>query len=339
MGRQMLQKIVAVLVGMIASSYPAASADAPLVLSKTIPLTGYDGGFDHFAFDSAHGRFFLAAEDHGTVDVFDLKSGAHLKTLRGFNNPHNIVIRSGAPTMLVADSGPSKSQLLDATSYRNLKSLPLEIGANATLYDSGRNRIYITTGGDRVQSKVSTLISVDPDTGDVLKSAPLPSIHLQPLAMDAATNRLFVNLADKGTLAVLDRDSFKLLALWPVGAAKRNSAIIFDAAMHRLYVMGKVGFMTTLNSDTGEITDTISVPQGGDDLAFDNAAHRLYMPGGSGFIGVYDVTEPDRIKEASRVTTRMGASTGLLIPSEHKYLLAAPATKETSAAVLIFDVR
>jgi DNA-binding beta-propeller fold protein YncE len=229
--------------------------------------------------------------------------------------------------------------LIDASTYRKIKNLPLEIGANATLYDPQKKRIYITTGGDHVNSKVSTLIAVDPDTGAVLKSAVLPSIHLQPLAMDAATNRLYVNLADKNMVAVVDRDSFKLLAQWPTGAAKRNSATAFDNVKHRIYVMGKSGSLTVLNTDTGKITNTIPVPSDADDLAFDESAHRLYVPGGDGFLGVYDVTDPDRAKEVARIAARKNARTGLLLPSEHKYLLAASETDGKPAAVLIFDVR
>ena len=316
----------------------ASAADAPLTLSQTIPLAGYHGGFDHFAYDPAKGRFLLAAEDHGTVDVFDLRSASHLQPLSGFKNPHNIVIRPGASTMLVVDSGPSKSQLIDAATYRKIKNLVLEIGANATLYDPLKECIYITTGGDRVDSKVSTLIAVDPETGAVLKSAALPSIHLQPLAMDAATNRLFVNLADKNTVAVVDRDSFKLLAQWPTGAAKRNSAIAFDGVKHRIYVMGRTGALVVMNTETGKITDTISVPKDADDIAFDEVAHRLYVPGGDGFLGVYDVVDPDHTKEVSRIATRKDARTGLLLSREHKYLLAASEMKDKPAAVLIYDI-
>jgi DNA-binding beta-propeller fold protein YncE len=326
--------------GVLGLSVPsAAQTQPPLTLTKTIPLEGYSGAFDHFAYDPDRHRFFLAAEDHGTVDVFDLLTGSHLQTLPGFDKPHNIVVQPGAPTILVVDSGPSKSQLLDAVTYRTLKSLPLEIGANATLYDAQRARLYITTGGDRVQSERSTLIAVDPDTGDVLKSVALPSIHLQPLALDTAANRIFVNLADKDTVAVVDRDSFRLLDQWPTGAAKRNSAIAFDGVNHRLFVVGEPGAMAVLNSDTGKITNTVSIPADADDLAFDEVAHRLYIPGGDGFLGVYDTTDPEQVKEVARIATRKEARTGMLIPSEHKYLLAASEIDGNAAAVMMFDVR
>jgi DNA-binding beta-propeller fold protein YncE len=332
--------ILGLSLGVLGLCVPStAQTPPPLTLIQTIPLAGYMGAFDHFAYDPARRRFLLAAEDHGTVDVFDLETGSHLQTLPGFDNPHNIVVRSGAATILVVDSGPSKSQLLDAVTYRKLKSLPLEIGANASLYDAQRGRIYITTGGDRVKRQRSTLIAVDPDKGAVLKSVALPAIHLQPLALDAATNRIFVNLADKDMVAVVDRDSFRLLAQWPTGAAKRNSAIAFDGVKHRLFVVGEPGALAVLNSDTGEITNTVSIPADADDLAFDEVAHRLYIPGGDGFLGVYDATDPDHVKEVARIATRKVARTGMLIPSEHKYLLAASEIDGNAAAVMIFEVQ
>jgi DNA-binding beta-propeller fold protein YncE len=315
----------------------ADTAAKPLRLTKTIPLKGYGGSFDHFAYDAARHRFLLASEDHGTVDVFDLRSGAHLRSLVGFDKPHNIVIRPAASTILVADSGPSKSRLLDAETYRTVKSLPLEIGANCTLYDSEKKHIYITTGGDRVNRRISSLIEVDPDSGAVLRSLQLPSIHLQPLALDPTTDRLFVNLADKNALAVIDRSSFRLLRRWPTGPARRNSAIAFDAANHRLFVVGEPGAMVVMNSDTGEITNAVSVPADADDLAFDEKAHRVYVPGGDGFLGIYDSSDPDHVKQIARIVTPKEARTGLLIPAEHKYLLAASQTDNAPAAVLIFD--
>jgi hypothetical protein len=122
-----------------------------------------------------------------------------------------------------------------------------------------------------------------------------------------------------------------------VGPAKRNSAIAFDGVHHRLFVVGEPGAMAVLNSDTGAITDTISVPANADDLAFDSQTHRLYIPGGDGFLGVYDGSDPDHVKEIARIATRKETRTGMLIPSEHKYLLAASESDGKPAAVLVFD--
>ena len=70
----------------ISVSHLEGQNTAPLLLKGSVNLPGYTGDFDHFAVDQARGRLLLAAEDHGTVEVFDLNSGKHLQTIKGFRN-------------------------------------------------------------------------------------------------------------------------------------------------------------------------------------------------------------------------------------------------------------
>lgn len=310
-----------------------------LTVVKTMPLPGYTGSFDHFAFDETRHRVFLAAEDHATIEVFDLRAGTHLRTLPGFEKPHSILVRPGAATILVTDSGASKSQLLDASTYRKIHNVEPEPGANCLLYDPKKNRAYITAGGDRVHLPGSKLLEVNPDTGAVLRSVSLPSVHLQPMALDPVTNRLFVNMADKNTVAVVDGDSLRIVAEWKIDVARDNSPIAFDGFHHRLFVVcGDPGVLVVLDSDTGKITRSISVPADADDMDFDSSTHRLLIPGGDGFLGVYDVSDPDRVKQVGRIATRKGARTGMLIAGEHRYILAEPAVGENAAQVILFEV-
>jgi hypothetical protein len=52
-----------------------AQEKPPLKLIETTPLPGFSGDFDHLTADLKGNRLFLAAEDHKTVEVFDLKGG------------------------------------------------------------------------------------------------------------------------------------------------------------------------------------------------------------------------------------------------------------------------
>jgi hypothetical protein len=72
-------------------------------------------------------------------------------------------------------------------------------------------------------------------------------------------------------------------------------------------------------------------------LVFDESSHRLYIPGGGGFLGICDTTDPDHVKEV-RGSLQREARTGMLIPSEHNYLLAASKMNGKAAAVMVFDV-
>ena len=96
----------------------ALAADAPTALKPAgkTELAGYSGDFDHFAVDLAGNRLFLAAEDHGTLEVFDLTSGAHSRTVTGVETPHSVFFIPDANRLLVADSGPGMTKVLEPRS-------------------------------------------------------------------------------------------------------------------------------------------------------------------------------------------------------------------------------
>jgi len=313
----------------------------PLQLQHMVELSGYTGDFDHFAVDRVRGRLLLAAEDHGTLEVFDLKTGEHLRTITGFDTPHSILIRPSAPTILVTDSGKSMSKLLDAGTYEKKGVVTLVPGADSISYDAKENIVYIVTGGKDVDMKTAELAAVDPDTGEKKRAITFQDDHVEAMAIENNGDRLFINLTQTNKLAVIDRKAMKILALWSVPAAQQNAMVAFDAAHHRLYVgCRKPGMIVTMNSDTGEVTATVAGPLRSDELLFDAASNRLYMPGGEGYIGVYDTSDPDHLKMISKVPSAPGAKTGILLPDLKKMILAAsPGDTKANAIVLTFGIK
>jgi len=318
----------------------AADNGRPLTLQKTVTLPGYTGDFDHFAVDRDRGRLLLAAEDHGTLEIFDLKTGNHLRTIKGFQNPHSILIRPGKSTILVTDSGKSMSKLLDADTYAVKKTVPLVPGADSISYDAGDNLVYIVTGGKDVDMATVELAAVDPDTGEKKGAITLQDNHVEAMAIEKNGNRLFINLTQTNKIAVIDRKVMKVLALWPVPAAEQNAMVAFDEAHHRLLLgCRKPGMVVVMNSDTGEITNSIAGPLRSDELLFDVTNHRLYMPGGEGFIGVYDTSDPDHLKSTASVPSTPGAKTGILLPDLKRMVLAvSPGETKATAKVITFEV-
>src|SRR5580692_5616309 len=80
-----------------------AQKNSSVKLINSVDLPGYTGDFDHFAADYDRNHLLLAAEDHGTVEVFDLTTSAHLRTVTGFETPHSILARKGASTVFITD--------------------------------------------------------------------------------------------------------------------------------------------------------------------------------------------------------------------------------------------
>lgn len=323
----------------VASAFGQASS--PLTLESNVNLPGYTGDFDHFAVDQERGRLLLAAEDHGTLEVFDLYTGKHLRTVNGFEAPHSILVRPGAKTILVTDSGKGMSKLLDASTYEVKGTVTLVPGADSIGYDPGANLVYIVTGGKDVDMKTSELAAVDPDTGEKKGALTLDDNHVEAMALEPDGNRLFINLTQTNMLAVIDRKTMKVLSMWPVPTAQQNAMVAFDAPRHRLYVgCRKPGMVVVMNSDTGAVTNSAPSPLRSDQILFDASANRLYSPGGEGFIAIYDTSDPDHLKTIDKVPTAPGAKTGILIPERKQLVLAAsPGDTKAMAKVLTFNVK
>ena len=312
----------------------------PLRLVHTVTLPGYSGDFDHFAVDRGEGRVLLAAEDHATLEVFDLKTGDHLRTIGGFDAPHSILVRTGKPTIFVTDSGPSMSKLLDANDYAKKGTVKLVVGADSSVYDPAADILYVVTGGKDVQMSTANVEAVNPDSGAVLGKITFNDNHVEAMALEKHGNRLFVNLTQTNKLAVVDRKTMKEIAEWPIPPAQQNAMVAFDEAAHRLYVVcRKPGMVVVLNSDSGKVVGTQPAPLRADDVMFDASAHRLYVPGGEGYIGVYDTSDPDHLKLTAKIPSAPGAKTGLLLPDRHELLLAAsPGDTKAVAKVLTFRI-
>jgi DNA-binding beta-propeller fold protein YncE len=332
---------LALLGSLVGPDARAVGQTSGLKLVQTVPLPGFTGDFDHFAVDSARGRLLLAAEDHATLEVFDLKTMKHLQTIKGFGAPHSILVRPGASTTLVTDSGPEMSKLMDASTYAVKGKVTLIPGADSIGYDAAANLVYVVTGGKDVKMATSEVAEVDPDSGKKLGAITTQSNHTEAMALEQHGNRLFVNLTDKSTVEVIDRSAMKKLAEWPVKLAQQNSPIAFDEAAHRLYLACRQpGMLVVMNSDNGAPVASLPGPARADDIVFDASAHRLYMLGGEGYIGVYDVSAPDHPKLIAKVPSAPGAKTGLLSPDAHKlYVAASPGDTKALAKVLVFDVQ
>ena len=310
-------------------------------LIKSVDLPGYSGDFDHFAADYDRNRLLLAAEDHGTLEVFDLKTSAHLRTVSGFGNPHSILVRKGVPTVFITDSTEKNATIRDATTYVKKQKVDLTPGSDTAKYDAASNTLYVVTGGKDVDMKTASLEAVNPDTGAKLGSITFPDNHVEAMAFVDSDPRIFINLTQTNKLAVVDRKTMKLIATWPVPPAQQNAMVAFDPAQHRLYVVCRSpGMVVAMNSDTGAVVGTQPAPLRADEVQYDEGKHRLYVPGGEGYMGIYDTSDPNKLKIVEKVTTAPGAKTALLIPAMHRLFLAvSPGDTKAMAKVFTYELK
>src|SRR5438270_3969544 len=139
----------------------SASDRVPLRLVHSVALPKYSGDFDHFAADIGGNRLFLAAEDHGTLEVFDLNSTKWLRTIRGFEVPHSILYLPATQKLFVTDGGTGMSKVLRRSDLQIVQKVSLVPGADSLAYDPEAHRAYVVTGGKDVKMAESVVSQID----------------------------------------------------------------------------------------------------------------------------------------------------------------------------------
>ena len=319
--------------------YAASTSAHPLALVHRSELPGYDGDFDHLFADTGENKLFVAAEDHGTVEVFNLKTGEHLKTLTTFKTPHAFFLVPGTHRLIVTDnSGP---RVIDDRTYQVLGKIDLAPGADTEYYDASTRRLFIVSGGDDVNLKNCWLNEIDPATGKVLRQLEFDSDHVEAVQAEQQGGRMFINVADKNEVDIVDKKTLRVTGHWPIVGAATNLSMALDEPDHRLFVVTrKPTELFVLNTDSGHTVATLDVPAVNDGVYFDALRKRIYVPGAVGEIGVYQQTDPDHYRELARVPSVPGGKSELFAPQLNELFVAISPqyNKPPAGAVLWYEV-
>ncbi len=320
---------------MSAASPASANEAAPLQIMHAAPLPGFSGDFDHFAVDEKGGRLFLAAEDHKTVEVFDLQTGRRLKSITGFGTPHSIIYLPATDRILVTDGEKGTLEMLRGSDYAAVDHVDGLAGADSMKLDAPAQIVYVVTGGKDVPLDYSFL-----KTKKKVSELRIESNHVEAFALESSSSRLFVNITDRHEVAVVDRKAMKEITRWPIGSQADNSPMAYDEQHHRLLIVcRKPGTLVVMDADSGKVVAHLPAAERSDDIAFDAEKGRIYVPGGEGYISVFHQKTADQYELLAKVKTEPGAKTCLLVPSLARYFVAvSPGDTKATAKVLTYRV-
>ena len=336
--RAALLTLIALLV-LCAAPPQASAASTPLRLIRSVPLPGVQGDFDHFAVDLEHNRLFAATEDHATLEVFDLRTGAHLSAITGFGMPHAAVFLPASNRLLVVDSGPGAVKVLDARSYKVLKSIPVVPQADSMAYDPREHLMYVTGGGDDAHLDYSLIGVVDTRRDVKVGEVRIASTNLEGLALSPGGRLLYVNIRDHHAIGVVDRRTLKLVNTWTLQGIRENTPLILDAREQRLFVGGRgPGVFAVLDAHDGHEIAALPAPDGVDDLSWNPRSRRIYFPCMDGHLAVFRQLDADHYEPLGTVATGYRAKNGILVPQVGHYYVAVSAHGNAPARLLVFQV-
>jgi DNA-binding beta-propeller fold protein YncE len=320
-----------VQVAIVLATTMQTPAQPLLTLVHTIELPRVEGRIDHLAFDTASGKLFVAALGNNTVEVIDVKNAAHLKSLSGFREPQGIAIATDARVVAVANGQGEGVQLLNVNDFQPVRSVSLGDDSDNVRYDGTAKRLYVGYGG-------GAIAAIDPAGGTVVGTVKLAG-HPESFQLERSGPRIFVNVPSAGQIAVVDRSAMRVMATWPVVAARSNYPMALDEGNHRLFIgCRNPARVLVYDTQTGKSIGSAEIVGDTDDMFLDLKRNRLYVAGGEGFIDVIDIRPEATLGRVARIKTDAGARTALFVADQGQLSLAVPHRGAQKAAIKVYEV-
>jgi DNA-binding beta-propeller fold protein YncE len=322
-----VKKVLGVILSLIASAgvsalSTSAQVKQPLKLVTTTPLPGFSGDFDHFALDLKGKRLFLTAEDHKTVDVFDLE-GKHLHSITGFGQPHAALFLPESNNLIVTDGDDDfgRVELVSGVDYKILSTIKLPNGVDSAVFDPTSQYYYVASGaGESAKTHMVSII----DTKEFKKAGEmeLPGNESEAMAVDKEGKKMYVSLRATNEVGVIDLEKRKVLARWPIPGASTANSLVLDEANHRVFIATrKPPKFFVFDADTGKVVTSLPCAPLHDDMWFDTSRKRVYVTG-SESTTVFEQKDADHYTHLADVPTGFRAKTSILVPELNRMYIA-----------------
>jgi DNA-binding beta-propeller fold protein YncE len=322
----------------------AAEPQAAVTLLSTTYLPEIIGDFDHFAVDLKRNHLFVSAEVHHSIEMFDLKTGAHLQSIGGFKTPHSVAFAPEKDELLVADGGDSALILLSGDDFHRIDRVQLIDGSatgkgdspDAAYYDAANRLYYIGNGGISANLPDSEIAVFSVDQGKLIDKIPIPGNNLESMGIDDIHHRLYVNIRDKQQIGVVDLVTKKVIATWTALGLQKNTALAVDEKNERIFVAGRNPGIFYVFDHNGKVVGQKPCANINDDMTWDPVLKRVYVSGTQG-LSIFHQDSPDNYTNIADIPTN-GGKTSFYVPQVKQFYVVHPKTDVDIAGLLVYRV-
>src|ERR1700733_12836865 len=157
--------------------------------------------------------------------VIDSTAGKILGGIPGQTKAHGVRIVPRLNRGFITDGGGNGAIVVfDLKTNAILGTIAAQPDADGIIYDPGSDRILVSAGDSN--SLITFKPDIDPKAGKIEEPIPLGGAP-EFLAADGA-GKVYVNLEDKDTVAVVDLKTRKVIARWPVAPGGSPVGLAID---------------------------------------------------------------------------------------------------------------
>ena len=286
----------------------------PYKILQTVKVGG-EGGFDYVYADVTGRRLYIPRPGTpGRITVFDLD------TLKAVGTIDNANARGAAVDPKSGHGfGSSKPVAMwDAKTLTPMKQITVEGGPDGIMFDSYNDRVYVFSHG------APNATVIDAKDGTVVGTIDLGGAPEQATA--DGKGHVYVDLEDKGSIAVVDAKTMKVTATYDLqGKGGTCAGLTMDVKNDILFATCRdPKTMVILNAADGKIIDALPIGAGSDGAIFNPKTMEAFSSNGDGTLTVVKENSPTSFTVEQTLTTLPRAKTATLDSKTGKlYLITA----------------
>jgi WD40 repeat protein len=275
-------------------------------LSKDFPVNG-EGSWDYISVDSGAKRVYVS---HGKqVEVLDEDSGKSLGVIPDTPGVHGIAVAPELRRGFVSNGVDSSVTIFDLDTLKTIKKVTVN-DPDFILYDPFSKRVF------PMSEKITVL---DATTGETAGEVDLGGDPESAVSDGKGT--AYVNLADKGAIAVVDVQALKVTKEYPIDQCLSPHSLAYDANSQRLFVGCRDSSLAVVDASTGKVVAHQQTCSGVDAGGFDPDSKLIFISCSEGVISVIHEVSPDFYELVDTVKTQLWARTMALDPITKKIYL------------------
>lgn len=287
-----------------------APAESGYHLIKKAVLGG-EGGWDYLTVDGAGRRVYIS---RGTrVMVVNADTYEVVGEIPSTEGVHGIAIAEDLGRGFTSNGRANTVTIFDLKTLKTIGEAKTGQNPDAIIYDPASHRVFTFNG----RSSDST--AIEGATGNVAGTVALGG--RPEFATADGSGKVFVNLEDKSSVAVIDSRALTVKATWPLAPCEEPSGMAIDRAHHRLFSGCHNKMMAVVDADNGHVVATPAIGQGVDANGFDPEMGVAFSSNGDGTLTVVREDSPEKFSVVDNVTTQRGARTMALDPKTHNVFL------------------
>jgi YVTN family beta-propeller protein len=308
------QRITALLLAAFAittiGSTPVACQEKtarPMRVVRKFPLGG-DGRWDYLTVDSQAKRLYIARATR--FMVVSTETGELVGEIPDTPGAHGVAIATEMGLGFTSNGQANNVSVFDLKTLAVTKKIPAGQNPDAILYHAPTRSVFVFNG----QSHSASVI----DAASLTATATIPLAGKPEFAVADDHGNVYVNIADKNTITVIDAASRKVKRVLPLGSCEEPTGLSIDKSKGVVFASCGNQKLAVVDLSAGKVVQTVPIGDDCDATAFDPNAQLVFASNGEGSLTVIARDEHGSYHVQQTLATQPGSKTMALDSSSRQ---------------------